>query len=63
MQTPELKISQTLNVTYEKKRERYEGKREGQTQEDREIKKNCLWHNNCTHTVNIHIILTVNPKR
>lgn len=63
MQTLELKISQPLNVTYEEKRGRYEGerRRDGQTWNDREI-KNCLWHNNCTYRVNIHILLTVNPK-
>lgn len=52
MQTPELKISQTLNVTYEKKRERYEGKREGQTQEDREIKKTV------SGIITVHTLLT-----
>lgn len=25
--------------------------------------KNCLRDNSCTYTANIHIILTVNPKR
>lgn len=65
MQTLELKILQTLNVTYEVKPERYEGGRKREAKNDTEIKtkKLSLWDNNCTYIVNIHIILTVNPKR
>lgn len=55
MQTLELKILQTLNVTYEVKPERYEGGRKREAKNDTEIKtKNLsLWDNNCTYIVNI----------